>query len=255
MSFQERFIFDGQDRGDVIANEHLVRYQFASKFVRNKKVLDIACGSGYGSAILAKAGAALVVGMDKDAEAVKIASAKDPLDNLIYKEGDATDIEARDAEFDVVVSFETIEHLQEQDKYAMELSRVVSDDGLVLVSTPNKQVFGGRNPFHVKELTKSEFEDVLKRVFPFVVCLEQENAVCSLLKSAGEDVLREVSVTSSGEPLYFLAVCSKRELTEKGFRGEGLASASVKAYERMRANPVLKVADKVYPLFAKLFKR
>jgi len=95
----------------------------------------------------------------------------------------------------------------------------------------------------------------LKRVFPFVVCLEQENAVCSLLKSAGEDVLREVSVTSSGEPLYFLAVCSKRELTEKGFRGEGLASASVKAYERMRANPVLKVADKVYPLFAKLFKR
>jgi len=150
MSFQERFIFDGQDRGDVIANEHLVRYQFASKFVRNKKVLDIACGSGYGSAILAKAGAALVVGMDKDAEAVKIASAKDPLDNLIYKEGDATDIEARDAEFDVVVSFETIEHLQEQDKYAMELSRVVSDDGLVLVSTPNKQVFGGRNPFHVK---------------------------------------------------------------------------------------------------------
>jgi ubiquinone/menaquinone biosynthesis C-methylase UbiE len=254
MNFEERFVFNGQDNGDIILNEHLVRYQLASQFVKDKKVLDIACGSGYGSKILALAGASEVIGMDKDAAAVKAAQ---PLAvaNLVYKEGDAEKIEAADKEFGVVVSFETVEHLHNQEAYVAELGRVVSDDGLVFVSTPNKEVFGNKNPFHIKELTKAEFEALLKKVFPFVVCFEQENAVCSLLKLAGENSIGATSISSSGQPLYFLAVCSKKEIAEKDFYGQGRASASAKVFNRIKNNPVLKLSDKIYPLIARFLKK
>jgi 2-polyprenyl-3-methyl-5-hydroxy-6-metoxy-1,4-benzoquinol methylase len=255
MSFQERFIFNNQENGDIIRNEHLVRYQFVSKFVKHQRVLDIACGSGYGSAILAQAGALQVIGMDKSAEAVKTASAEYNLCNLTYKEGDAENISAPDKSFDVVVSLETVEHLSNQDKYIQELARVAKDEALVFISTPNKQVFGNQNPFHVKELTKSEFENLLKSAFPFVVILEQANAVVSFLKASGDTSLKETQITSASEPLYFLAICSKREIAEKDFAGEGLASLSVKVLERMKNNPVLKLSDKFYPLFAKFFRK
>lgn len=255
MSFQERFIFNNQENGDIIRNEHLVRYQFVSKFVKHKRVLDIACGSGYGSAILAEAGASEVMGMDKSAEAVKTAVSVYSLNNLTYKEGDAENISASDKDFDVVVSLETVEHLSNQEKYIQELARVAKDEALVFISTPNKQVFGNKNPFHVKELTKSEFENLLKSAFPFVVVLEQANAVVSFLRASGDTTLKETHISSASEPLYFLAICSKREITEKDFAGEGISSLSVKVLERMKNNPVLKLSDKIYPLFAKLFKR
>lgn len=255
MSFAERFIFNSQENGDIIQSEHLVRYQFAAKFVKYKKVLDIACGSGYGSAILAESGASEVVGMDKSAAAVKAAAESQSLKNLIYKEGDATDIPVPDKEFDVVVSLETVEHLSNQEKYAQELARVAKDDALVFISTPNKQVFGNQNPFHVKELTKSEFENLLKSAFPFVVILEQANAVVSFLKAAGDTKIKETFLASASEPLYFLAVCSKREIAAKDFAGEGIGCLSVKVLERLKNNPVLRLSDKLYPLFSKLFRR
>ncbi len=254
MNFEERFIFDGEDKGDIILNEHLVRYQFASRFVKDKKVLDVACGSGYGSRILALAGAEKVVGMDKNPEAVKKSKSLE-LANLIYKEGDAEKIDAGNGEFDVVVSFETVEHLHNQESYALELSRVISDDGLVLVSTPNKDVFGNKNPFHVKELAKVEFEALLKKFFPFVVCFEQENAVCSMLKLAGENSIAKTFVSSSGQALYFLAICSKKKISEEDFKGIGYGNASVKVFERMKNNPVLKLSDKIYPLIARFLKK
>ena len=72
MVFDERLIPDNDSQTNIIYNEHLVRYQLAAKLARGKKVLDIACGSGYGANILAEAGAAQVIAVDISSEAVAV---------------------------------------------------------------------------------------------------------------------------------------------------------------------------------------
>ena len=258
---------ESDDGGDIIRNEHLVRYQMAAKFVNNKKVLDIACGSGYGTRILAQAGGSEVVGMDRDPEAIRrnMALPYSSLDNsgsnkenkavpCSYKVGSATDIPARDKEFDLAVSFETIEHLAaiDQDKFVSELARVVSDEGLVFISTPNREVFGNKNPYHINELNQKDFESILKKHFPFVKILEQGNGVVSFIKSKEDKEIRSAEITSVSAPLYFVAVCSKKEDNNIY---EGVGSVSVKALERLKNNPVMKLSDKIYPLIKFFFKK
>jgi ubiquinone/menaquinone biosynthesis C-methylase UbiE len=195
--------------------------------------------------------------VDCDAESVAAASQKSSLNNLIYKAGEATAIPAKDREFDVVVSFETIEHLPEvdQDKFVSELARVISDDGLVFVSTPNLVISWNKNPYHIKELSLSEFKEVLKKYFPFVVILEQGNGIVSFVKPSGDQKIKSAEITSSSEPLYFVAICSRREITEDGYKGEGMGSVSVKALNRMKNNPIIKVSNKIYPLIKFFFKK
>jgi len=255
MLFEERFSPAQEKIGNIIYNEHLTRYEFAKKFVANKKVLDIASGNGYGTKILAEATASEVIGMDIDEKAVEEANKIYELENLKYKVGSAEEITEADKSFEVITSFETIEHLHNQEKYLSELKRVVTDDGLVFISTPNKEIFGNKNPFHIKELTRSEFEEILKKYFPCVIILEQGNGIVSFLKVAGEEKLKEVFITNVSEPLYFLAVCSKREISENDFKGEGVGSINVKALERLRNNPVMKLSDKIYPLVKKFLKK
>lgn len=92
--------------------EHIARYRFAKDFVRGKRVLDIACGEGYGAASLAKAGAASVIGVDIASEVCEHARRKYGLD---ARAGDAQSIPVQDRSIDLVVSFETIEHVDAPD--------------------------------------------------------------------------------------------------------------------------------------------
>src|SRR5581483_11909615 len=150
--------------------EHWHRYHFALPLVQGSRVLDVACGSGYGSALLARA-AAEVTGVDVAADAIAHARAKYAhAANLQFREGDCVALPFADGSFDVVVSFETIEHIAAQERFLAELRRVLAPGGLLVLSCPNRPAYsearGITNPFHVRELDRAELRDMLAPHFP-----------------------------------------------------------------------------------------
>jgi ubiquinone/menaquinone biosynthesis C-methylase UbiE len=153
--------------------EHIARYRFAKDFVRGKRVLDIACGEGYGAAALAKAGASSVVGVDLSAEICDHARRKYGLD---ARPGDAQAIPLPDQSIDVVVSFETIEHVDDPTAFVRECARVLVPEGELIISTPNRPVYsteGRQNPFHRLEFDEPEFVELLRRRFRSVALYTQ----------------------------------------------------------------------------------
>ncbi len=145
--------------------EHVERYRFASGFARNNDVLDIACGEGYGTASLLKAGARSVVGVDISQESVDHAAKKYGLRTMV---GSAEAIPLPDGVLDLVVSFETIEHVRQPELFLAECVRVLKPTGTLLVSTPNKPVYDQRTPdnqFHCSEMSLADFESSLSKYF------------------------------------------------------------------------------------------
>lgn len=146
--------------------EHVYRYAFASRFVRGKRVLDIACGEGYGAAALQKAGAAQVVGVDVSEEVCLHARNKYGLD---ARRGTAQQIPLPGEAVDVVVSFETIEHVPDPRRFLDECVRVLKPGGILIISTPNKGIYswpgGAQNPHHCSEMTEEEFSSELNKRF------------------------------------------------------------------------------------------
>ena len=150
--------------------QHIQRYLVAKELCRNKKVLDIACGEGYGSDILSQT-ASSVYGVDISEEAVLHAQNKYQKDNLSFRTGSVAEISFDDESFDVVISFETIEHVSEelQIKFLDEIKRVLKKDGLLMMSSPDKMYYSDmtdfKNIYHVKELYEEEFYALLKKYF------------------------------------------------------------------------------------------
>ncbi len=141
--------------------EHEIRYGFVKKFVRNKIVLDIACGNGYGSNLLANSGAKFVYGIDYDKESIENANKKYMQENIKFVLGDAEKIPLGKSSVDTVVSLETLEHLRSPEKFITEISRVLKPRGMLILSTPNKEVSYEDNPFHLKEYTLSQLNSLL----------------------------------------------------------------------------------------------
>jgi len=144
--------------------EHVYRYAFASRFVREKRVLDIACGEGYGAAALQKAGAAHVTGVDISEAVCLHARNKYGID---AKPGNAERIPLGEGSVDVVVSFETIEHVPSPSRFLDECVRVLAPGGRLIMSTPNKSIYGQgvQNPYHCSEMTEEEFTTALRSRF------------------------------------------------------------------------------------------
>ena len=205
--------------------EHMHRYAFARQFCRGKIVLDAACGEGFGSAMLAEV-AAHVVGVDISAQSVAHAGNRyGERENLEFKASDACALDVPDGQFDVVVSFETIEHLENQEGLLAEFRRVLNDDGLLVISSPDKAEYSDRqgfeNPYHVRELYRDEFLDLLKPRFPAVRLLGQALAFQSVIFDE-EDLRRAIcqGLSRDGEyregrfrqpAMYLLALCAARE--------------------------------------------
>jgi ubiquinone/menaquinone biosynthesis C-methylase UbiE len=174
----------------TIAYEHLHRYAYASTLVKKKRVLDLACGEGYGSNLLGSA-AASVVGIDIDANVISHASEKYRRENLRFLTASITAVPIqKDHCFDVIVCFEAIEHLDNQHALLAEAKRLLDPEGLLIVSTPNKPIYREEsqdlNPFHVKELHFAEFEELLARYFRNVKFLGQRVHPSSSMWPIGE---------------------------------------------------------------------
>jgi SAM-dependent methyltransferase len=158
--------------GGDIAYEHWHRYAFARRLVEGKRVLDVACGEGYGTALLGEV-AASAIGVDIDMASIEHARAT-------YGEGrklrfipsSCTGLPLPSASVDVIVSFETIEHLDAADQLAMliEFARVLTPSGLLVISSPNKRLYSDEreyvNPYHLHELYRDDLARLLATRFP-----------------------------------------------------------------------------------------
>ncbi len=153
-----------------VAVEHLHRYAMAAMFVKDKVVLDIASGEGYGSNILSKT-AKHVTGVDIDHQAVDAATKKYRASNLEYLQGSADKMPLDDHSVDVLVSFETIEHHDKHEEMFQEIKRVLKPEGILIMSSPDKKYYTNlqkSNPFHIKELFLEEFEALTRKYFSHV---------------------------------------------------------------------------------------
>jgi 2-polyprenyl-3-methyl-5-hydroxy-6-metoxy-1,4-benzoquinol methylase len=157
--------------------EHLHRYALVTSLSKGKIVLDIACGEGYGSNILAEA-ADRVIGVDISEEAVRHAEAKYKRDNLEFLQGSVDRIPLEDSSVDLVASFETLEHHDLHVEMIREIKRVLRPGGLLVISTPDKLNFTDlsqtSNPFHVRELYLEEFRSLLRGNFRNAEMLHQK---------------------------------------------------------------------------------
>src|SRR5271166_2790393 len=151
-----------------IKQEHYHRYLFALQFCHGKAVLDIASGEGYGSALLGTV-ASQVVGIDVATDAIHHASANYSRETVSFTVGSCAAIPLSDNSVDVVVSFETLEHIADQYKFLKEIKRVLRYGGILLISTPDidhyKKVATRPNRFHIKELNEAEFHAILQAHF------------------------------------------------------------------------------------------
>lgn len=142
-------------------DEHRTRYVWASTRVRGR-ILDVACGTGHGSALLAARGE--VVGVDHDPAAVSLARTRVPSGEFHVAEVPPLGFD--DDTFDAAVSFETLEHIQDDHGFVAELRRVVKRGGPLLISSPNRAAASPNsvpppNPYHVREYLLPDLIDLV----------------------------------------------------------------------------------------------
>jgi SAM-dependent methyltransferase len=210
----ERFL--PEVRG-AIFYEHWHRYALAAPLVAGKRVLDAACGEGYGTSLLASA-AASVLGADVSRDAVAHASERYAAGNVRFVAASVTRLPLADASVDAVVSFETVEHLMEQREMLAEFRRVLAPSGILVISSPNRPVYNqdadAANHFHVRELDRAELAGLLAPGFPQQAWYAQRVLAQSAIWAQGAAAAAAEFVTPEGPrgepapPMYFLVVAA-----------------------------------------------
>ncbi len=213
----ERLVPEVQ-HGELVHAEHLARYLLAAQLAPGRRVLDVACGEGYGTAMLDGSGATGAVGVDVDEPTITGAQERYSCD---FRCADIAALPFEDASFDLVVSFETIEHVTDGEAALSELARVLAPAGLLIISTPNTQEYLVDNEFHTREFSHEEFTTLLRGRFDSVRLLYQHNWLASAVLE--EEGLREASGTlplevdlrktvarEPGHELYTVALCGEK---------------------------------------------
>jgi 2-polyprenyl-3-methyl-5-hydroxy-6-metoxy-1,4-benzoquinol methylase len=175
----ERFVPEATQE-ELIAAEHVARYEWAASLAPGRRVLDAGCGTGYGAAILADGGAAHVLGVDMAAAVVEAARSRET-DRLGFDQADISRLPYADASFDLITCFEVIEHVPEQSAVIGELARVLAPGGVLAISSPNADRYPPGNPHHVREFTTGELRALLAEAFPVVRLLAQHQWVSSAI--------------------------------------------------------------------------
>jgi hypothetical protein len=209
--------------------EHWHRYVFAMPLCRDRRVLDAACGEGYGSNLIARV-AREVVGVDIAEAAIAHARQRyGKQERVCFEQGDAAALAFPAQSFDVVLSFETLEHLSAQQELVAGFARVLTDAGVLLISSPDKRTYseiaGFRNEFHVRELYREELLDLLRAHFPHVRLYAQKLLFQSCLWALDGQGAGSTMATAAADgtivqgmpdhlPLYYVAACSRQPLPD-----------------------------------------
>lgn len=199
-----------------VVYEHFHRYLWAAQVVGGRKVLDLGSGEGFGTAILADS-AGHVVGVDIDERTVEHSRLNYAGANVEFQVGSALDLSAFETgSFGAVVAFEIIEHVRDQEQVVAEVSRLLADDGILVMSTPDRRIYseitGQHNPFHERELGLEEFLELLGSQFEHVAAWGQRTISGSHLhrldsvpqehgakKARGSDEERAFFIERAGE--------------------------------------------------------
>lgn len=160
--------------------DHVQRYNyFASRYV-GKSVLDMACGAGYGSAIIASNGAVGVTGIDIAEEAISYARGNYKSPVLDFQQLDFKEAHKIGKSFDLVISFETIEHVENPGEFIKVAASVLKPGGRCIISTPNKSKYsdaGAVNPYHLSELYYDDFKKLFSSHFRIEAQYHQSESI------------------------------------------------------------------------------
>ncbi|MBX4197084.1 class I SAM-dependent methyltransferase [Candidatus Saccharibacteria bacterium] len=208
-------------KGTLLYAEHMTRYLMADPVIRNKAVLDIACGSGYGTHLMAKS-AKKVYGVDLDKPTIDYANQYFSAPNIEYKLGDGINIPIDNSEIDVVITFETIEHIKNYKKFMTEIKRVLKPGGIAIISTPNTEEFTKGNEFHEHEFKQNELLDLSKEYFQYVKpyyqatwAYAQISDEAFIKKEGSANVLvHNLMPLKPNKYLYFYFVCSDEPIKQ-----------------------------------------
>jgi SAM-dependent methyltransferase len=248
------------DVADKIQHEHFHRYLAALQLCAGKDVVDLGCGEGYGTALIGTL-AASVIGIDASAETIEHARASHGSSSVRFMTADATVTTLPSDSADIVVSFETIEHLEDHDGFMAEVVRLLRANGLLLLSTPDRSRYlrgSDPNPYHLRELNGDELRSLLEHSFAAVQIGGQRSDSASTIdfhSNAGRtstyfdrrsaESFEEASELRS--PLYLIAIAGHGELPDIApstlFDGEYLPSLH-EDYHRALADVWMEVGSR-----------
>ncbi|MGV6853371.1 MAG: class I SAM-dependent methyltransferase [bacterium] len=207
--------------------EHWHRYAFILKMCKDKVVMDAASGEGYGSNLIADY-ATRVISVDIDKRTQIHAKNKYINDKVQQIIGSCSQLSVADKTVDVIISFETLEHLYDQKEMIEEFNRVLKDDGILIISSPEKSEYsdkqGYANEFHVKELYFDELDKLLKKSFETVEYYAQklffESKIWNISHNDSgkqENIVYkqgtlENTAVPTAKPMYYIAICTKAPL-------------------------------------------
>lgn len=232
-------------KGRNIYGAHIGRYQAGRSVIKDKIVLDIACGSGYGTKLMAPH-AKEVYGVDIDKQTITYAKKHFSAKNITYLVGNGTEIPLDDDSVDVVVSYETIEHIEDYEGFMKEVKRVLKKNGLFLLSTPNDAEYMEGNHFHIHEFVYDELKSLVGKYFKhhkdyFQTLWLYSSILPSDLQAREWELPLDTVSTISLKPeqcIYFFLLCSDipidAEIKPVGVIGEHYRQRALQEESRKR---------------------
>lgn len=209
----------------VDLERHLAAYRWAAGRAAGRRVLDAGCGEGYGAALLAESARA-VVGLDRE-EAVAVARVRHRAPNLEYRVADLERLADLGDRFDLVVSFQVIEHLPDPVGFLRGLAACTAAAGEILVTTPNRLMSVSENPYHLREWTAPELRALARTVFPEaqVLGIHGSARVLAYERARGEQVRRILRL----DPLGLRRLLPQRVVTAAFAAFSGLVRKRVRS--------------------------
>jgi ubiquinone/menaquinone biosynthesis C-methylase UbiE len=189
---------------------HLDRYRFAARHVQGRQVLDCACGTGYGVRMLREiGGAGSVVGVDIENRAIQYARQKHQIDSTIFICSSGDCLPLANNSVDIVTSFETIEHVPDDGTLVEEFYRVLRNDGILILSTPNQWPLAD-TPHHVREYDRGSFLKVLEPRFDCMELYNQNSGSDTPLNHGQSRGIVPTTTDNEQHAECYIAVCRSK---------------------------------------------